>query len=119
MGKAVWKQMAVPSIMFGRAVVPTSKTLALNLQRKENMVWRHILGIGGYSAVASLRGEVGSSMMRTRVMDSTLQYVRDVLSGKFGKIKEMMEDIIKKRVGEWFSIVNSYLEELGITWDLL
>ena len=52
-------------------------------------------------------------------MDSTLQYVRDVLSGKFGKIKEMMEDIIRKRVGEWFKIVNSYLEELGITWDLL
>ena len=118
-GKAVWKQMAVPSILFGRAVVPTSNTLALNLQRKENMVWRHILGIGGYSAVASLRGEVGSSMMRTRIMDSTLQYVRDVLTGKFGKIKEMMEDIISKRVGEWFRIVNSYIEELNITWDLL
>ena len=52
-------------------------------------------------------------------MDSTLQYVRDVLNGKFGKIKEMMEDIINKRVGEWFRIVNSYLEELNITWDLL
>merc|ERR1711895_196971 len=46
-GKAVWKQMAVPAILFGRAVVPTSNTLAENLQRKENMVWRHILGIGG------------------------------------------------------------------------
>ena len=52
-------------------------------------------------------------------MDSTLQYVRDALTGKFGKIKEMMEDIISKRVGEWFRIVNSYIEELNITWDLL
>merc|ERR1712121_458619 len=73
-GKAIWKQMAVPSILFGRAVVPTSKTLALNLQRRENMVWRYILGIGGYSAVASLRGEVGSSMMKTRVMDKEKYY---------------------------------------------
>merc|ERR1711895_347532 len=118
-GKAVWKQMSVPAILYGRAVVPTPKTLALNLQRKENTVWRHILGIGGYSAVASLRGEVGSSMMKTGIMDSTLQYVRDVLNGKFGKIKEMMEDIIRKKIGEWFKIVNSYLEELSITWDLL
>merc|ERR1712121_449461 len=64
-GKTAWKQMAVPSILFGRAVVPTSNTLGENLQRKENMVWRHILGIGGYSAVASLRGEVGSSLTKT------------------------------------------------------
>ena len=52
-------------------------------------------------------------------MDSTLQYARDVLNGKFGKIKELMEDIIKKRVGDWYRIVNSYLEELNITWDSL
>ena len=32
-GKTVWKQMAVPSILFGRAVVPTSNTLAETLQR--------------------------------------------------------------------------------------
>ena len=31
----------------------------------------------------------------------------------------MMEDIIEKRVGDWFRIVNSYLEELDITWDSL
>ena len=52
-------------------------------------------------------------------MDSTLQYARNVLTGKFGKIKEMMEDIIEKRVGDWYRTVNSYLKELDITWDSL
>jgi len=118
-GKAIWKQVSVPSILYGRAVVPTSKILAGNLQRKENMVWRHILGIGGYSAVASLRGEVGSSLMSTRVMDSSLQYVRNVLSGKFGNVKEMMEDTIKRKKGKWYTTINSYINELGITWDML
>merc|ERR1712121_325541 len=118
-GKAVWKQVSVPAILYGRAVVPTSKTLTENLQRKENMVWRHILGIGGYSAVASLRGEVGSSLMRTRIMDSNLQYVRNVLNGKFGNVKKMMEDAIKKKKGIWYVTVSSYLKELGITWDML
>merc|ERR1712002_1089238 len=118
-GKAIWKQMSVPGILYGRAVVPTSKTLAENLQRKENMVWRHILGIGGYSAVASLRGEVGSSLMKTRIMESSLQYVRDVLSGQFGNVKAMMEDTIKRKKGKWYATINSYLNELGITWDML
>ena len=52
-------------------------------------------------------------------METTLQYVRDVMSGKFKNVKEMMEDTIKKKVGDWYWTVNSYLEELGITWEIL
>merc|ERR1711888_425731 len=71
-GKAIWKQMSVPSILFGRAVIPTCNTLAEDLQRRENKVWRHVMGIGGYSAVAALRGEMGASLMKTRIMETTL-----------------------------------------------
>ena len=63
-GKAIWKQVSVPSILFGRAVVPTCNTLAEKLQRKENKVWRHTMGIGGYSTVAGLRGEMGASLKK-------------------------------------------------------
>merc|ERR1712121_461544 len=118
-GKAVWKQMAVPSILFGRAVVPTSNTLAEAIQKKENKVWRHILGIGGYSTVAALRGELGASMMKTRVMETTLQYVREVMNGRFENIKEMMLDTIEQKVGSWYKTVNSYVRELGISWTEL
>merc|ERR1712121_114452 len=98
-GKALWKQVQVPSILFGRAVVPTCNTLAEKLQRKENKVWRHNMGIGGYSTVAGLRGEMGASLMKTRVMKTTLQYVREV------------------KKGNWYRVVNSYLEELKIDWE--
>ena len=57
--------------------------------------------------------------MKTRIMETTLQYVRDVMSGRFKNVKEMMADTIKKKVGNWFWTVNSYLEELGITWEEL
>merc|ERR1712121_504119 len=82
-GKAIWKQINVPSILFGRAAVPTCNTLAEKLQRKENKVWRHTMGIGGYSTVAGLRGEMGASLMKTRVTRTTLQYVREVMNGEF------------------------------------
>ena len=116
-GKAIWKQISVPSILFGRAVIPTCNTLAEALQRKENKVWRHIMGIGGYSTVAALRGEMGASLMKTRVMETTLQFVREVMNGKFINIREMMLDTIKMKVGSWYRIVNSYLIELGIDWE--
>merc|ERR1712121_417601 len=115
-GKAIWKQISIPSLLVGRAVVPTCNTLAEKLQRKENKVWRHAMGIGGYATVARLRGEMGASLMKTRVMKTTLQYVREVMEGKFENIKRMMEDIIKLRKGNWYRIVNSYLQELKIDW---
>merc|ERR1712033_155832 len=118
-GKAIWKQGSVPSILYGRAVVPTSKTLTKELQENENRVWRHILGVGGYTTVAALRGEIGSSLMKTRIMDNALQYARSVLSGEFGNIKEMMEDSIRRKKGKWYITTNSYIEELNITWDML
>merc|ERR1712237_303594 len=37
-GKAIWKLMALPAILFGRAVVPTCETLIEGLQRLENKV---------------------------------------------------------------------------------
>jgi len=115
-GKALWKQVQVPSILFGRAVVPTCKTLAEKIQRRENKIWRHTMGIGGYSTIAGLRGEMGASLMRTRIMKSSLQFVREVKNGKFENIKEMMEDLIKLKKGNWYRMVNSYLKELEIDW---
>merc|ERR1712033_49773 len=87
-GKAMWKQKSLPAILYGRAILPTPKKCRKRIQEDENRVWKHVLGVGGYSTVAALRGEMGSSLMLTRIMNNTLQYVRSALSGKFPKIKE-------------------------------
>ena len=99
-----------------RAVIPTSKTKIEALQRKENKVWRYLLGIGGYSTVDALRGELGASIVKSRVMETTLQYVRSVMNSKFENIKEMMQDTIRLKTGKWYKTVNSYIEELNIDW---
>merc|ERR1711874_145499 len=52
-GKAIWKLMAIPAILFGRAVVTTSKNNIERLRRLENKVWRYLLGIEGYAAIGS------------------------------------------------------------------
>merc|ERR1711874_756703 len=63
--KAIWKLMAIPAILFGKAVITTSKAQIEKLQRLENKVWRYLLGIG-YTAIDSLRGEIGASMVKSR-----------------------------------------------------
>ena len=46
-GKAIWKMMHIPAILYGRTVVPTSDTNIEKLQRIENKIWRFLLGVGG------------------------------------------------------------------------
>merc|ERR1712179_347295 len=118
-GRAIWKLMALPAILFGRAVVTTSATQVLALQRLENRVWRYLMDIGGYSTVAALRGEMGASLVKSRVMETSLQYARSTMSGDFENMKELMQDSIDTGKGRWFKLTNSYREELKITWDEL
>ena len=118
-GKAIWKLMSIPAILFGRAVVPTFANRIVEIQKLENRVWRFLLDIGGYSTVAALRGEMGASLVKSRVMETVLQYVRSTMEGKFENVKEMMKDTIRVEKGNWYKRANSYRQELGLEWEEL
>ena len=109
--------MAIPQALYGRAVIPTTETDIKKLQRIENRVWRYLLGIGGYSTVESLRGEIGASSVRARIMESMLAYIINVNNGKFENIKEMMNDAIKRKKGKWYRTVNKYRQDLDLSWE--
>ena len=118
-GKAIWKLMCMPALLFGRAVVPTSEANILGLQRLENRVWRFLMGIGGYAAVDALRGEMGASLVGSRIMETVLLYALDTMQGKFENIKSMMEDTIMVGKGRWYNNISKYMDALGIQWDSL
>ena len=99
-GKAVWKMMAIHSILFARAVIPTSETNINKLQRIENKVWRYLLGIGGYSTIEALRGEIGASMIESRIMETMLAYLIDTIATEFTNIKNMTSDAIARGKGK-------------------
>ena len=116
-GKAIWKLMSLPAILFGRAVIATSKRSIEKIQRIKNKVWRYLLGIEGYSTVEALRGEMGASLINSRIMETMLLYIVDTMASKFSNIIEMMNDSIVKRKGKWFNAVEEYRLKLGLTWD--
>ena len=118
-GKAIWKLLAIPAILFGRAVVTTAKGSIEKLQRIENKVWRYLLGIGGYATVEALRGEIGASMVKSRIMETMLLYMIDTLAGDFTNVKDMMKDTLLRKKGKWFNAIEEYREELGLSWDKL
>merc|ERR1711895_110158 len=118
-GKAIWKLMCMPAILFGRAIIPTSEGRIEGLQRLQNKVWRFLLGVGGYSTVEALRGEMGASMVSSRIMETMLLYALDSMQGNFSNIKDMMEDTIKVGKGRWYNSIKKHLDKLKINWDTL
>ena len=89
----------------------------MKIQRIENKVWRYLLGIGGYSAVEALRGEIGASMIKSRIMETMLLFIIDTMTGEFNNVKNMMNDSIEKKKGKWYNAVDEYRQELGLIWD--
>ena len=61
--------------------------------------------------------EIGASMVKSRIMETMISYIIDVMKSSFINIKEMMIDMINKKRGKWYNTVNEYRNELGITWD--
>merc|ERR1711874_522546 len=93
-GKAIWKLMAITALLFGRTVVTTSKNNIERLKRMENKVWRYLLRIGGYATIEALRGEIGASMVKSRIMETMLLYMVDTIASRFTNIKKMMRDTL-------------------------
>ena len=111
--------MAIPAILYGRAVITTSKNNIELLQRIENKVWKYLLGIGGYATVEALRGEIGTSMVKSRIMENMMLYMIDTLASDFNNVKNMMLDTVDKGKGKWFKAIEEYRLELKISWDEL
>ena len=53
----------------------------------------------------SLRGEIGSSMMLTRIMETMLSFVIVTLLSKFENMKKYMNNTIDRGRGQWITWV--------------
>ena len=65
------------------------------------------------------RGEIGASMVKSRIMETSLGYILDVLNGEFEDLKKIMLDSINEKRGKWYNHVNRYRLELDISWENL
>ena len=106
----------VPGILMGSAVVGYSETQIEKLQTIENRVYRQILGAAGYVANAAPRGEVGSSLVRTRIMQARIMFAKGILEGKDMLLKQALEDM-KVRNNPWHKTLMRYLRDVGMAYD--
>ena len=63
-------------MLYGSDILGYAKQKMSKLQRIEKAVYRAILGASSYALIPTLRGEIGSSTMYTRIRGNQLKYLK-------------------------------------------
>ena len=108
-GKIYWKTIALPSILYATKASTLNENEIQKLQRLENAVFRHILGAPPYAPICTLRGEIGSSLMKTCIMEGHIQYIRKMLQGKNSLLKEVIRIQVEENKTRWAKVTMKYL----------
>ena len=113
-GKCYWKCLALPSFLYGASILSLTDAEVRKLQVCENGVYRQILRAPKYSPICTIRGEVGTSLMKTRVMTMHLQFLRGAMQGSNDLIRKIAREELEVRTSTWARTTRRYFETLGL-----
>ena len=120
-GKTYWKSLALPSILYGTNVLSLNKKDITKLQRIEYKVYRQMLGAAKYTPVTTLRGEIGASSMKSRLIEGKLQYLRSIIEHTDNTdcrnklLKEIVSDM-KDKGHKWHRDLNDMLTTVSLRY---
>ena len=116
-GKNYWKSIVIPTVMYGAGLYNMTKLEIAKLQTKEYDCYRTILGAKKSAAVAAVRGEIGSSLIETRLMESRLRFVRSIQNGNNNLVKEILQRTRADKSNPWKKKLDDYMYKSGIKFD--
>ena len=94
-GKTFWKGVALPSILMGNQAANFSQTQINQLQTIENGVYRKILGGAHNTVLETIRGDIGASLMESRIMENKILLVKNIMEGSNELMKEILSNMRK------------------------
>ena len=107
--REVWKSVAVPSIMYGMDVMVWNESEIDKLEVAQNRVARMALNAPRYTAVEALRGDMGWSTFRERLVKATLRYKV--------RLERMDESRIARKVYLWNIMDSKWAKKCGSMVD--
>ena len=112
-GKTYWKNVVLPSTLYGGNIVVWREGEIGKLQVAENEVLRKMVGAPGYAALAGVRGEIGIGTMKARIVRGRLQYIRAILQGGRKLINKVWDEMELGR-GKFMESTRKYCSWVGI-----
>ena len=118
-GKTYWKVMVLSSVLQGLGVMSFNKDFIKQMQSLENGVFRKIFNARDHTPITVLRGEIGSSLMETRFIQTKLLFAKSILEGENELIKQILYNILDDNKNTWNRKFKEYLRELNISYNRL
>ena len=111
-GKTYWKSIILPSILYGTNIINLSEDDIKDLQIIENNVYRSILNAPPYAPNVTLRGEIGASLTKKRIIQGRLSYMKSIMSGRNQIMHIILEKLINEKSTKWMKTTQKYLNEI-------
>ena len=92
-GKTFWKQVVMTGALHGVGLINLAKTEMDELQVVENEVYRIILKARRNVAMAAVRGDIGSSLVESRFIQTRIMLVKGMIESKNEMIKEILKRV--------------------------
>ena len=92
MGKVYWKNIVLPNSLYGTGVMTFHAEEIKKLQVMEYAEYRRILEARTRTSNCTLRGEIGSSLMLTRFMETKLLLIKNILNESHELTKQILEE---------------------------
>ena len=112
-GKTYWKSVALPSILYGINVINLSEDDIKSLQTIENSVYRAILGAPDYAPNSTLRSEIGASLMKTRIINTRINYMKRMCE-RNKLLGLILHNLILEQNTKWIKVSMKYLDEVKL-----
>ena len=116
-GKTFWKQVVMTGALHGVGLINLAKTEMDELQVAENEVYRIILKARRNVAMAAVRGDIGSSLVESRFIQTRIMLVKSMIESKNEMIKEILKRVRSDGRNPWKKKLDNYLKEINIKYD--
>ena len=118
-GKMYWKGVVLPTVLHGVGLMNIDGKKIEKLQSIEYGVYREILGALQDTVVEVLRGEIGVSLIETKIIQSRLLLVRSIWNGKNEWVKDILKELRGEKNNQWNKVLNRYLGKIGVQFEEL
>ena len=109
----------MPSILYGTNIINLTEDNINELQKIENSVYRSILGAAHYSPNVTLRGEIGASLVKKRVINGRINYIKGIQSNRNKLLETILWTIEIERETGWIKTTRKYINVTNINFNYI
>ena len=118
-GKTYWKCGVLPGVLKGAECMNFTKDQIKELQKMEYRVYRTIFGATGSTALPALRGEIGASLMESRIIKNRIMFTKNMKESKNELVKKILGKVMEDRGSKWGRKTKEYIELTNMRYEEL